>query len=76
MKYEIITDNNDLLVLVVNGRVTEISHSISHTLDKIEEHYTEYMSKKKKTEEKAEQQSIEQKENEPLSGSLGKLFGF
>ena len=73
MKYEIITDSEDLLVLTVNSRVIEVSQNISEILHKIEEDYTNYMNKKKKA---AERNTTEVKEDKSADvGSLGKLFG-
>jgi len=73
VKYEIITDSEDLLVLTVNSRVIEVSQNISEILHKIEEDYTNYMNKKKKA---AERNTTEVKEDKSADvGSLGKLFG-
>jgi hypothetical protein len=70
MKYEIITDNEDLLVLVLNSRVIEVSHSMSKILDVIESNYIEFMGKKIKTPNKTATVA-----ESPESHSLGKLFG-
>lgn len=78
MKYEIITDNEDLLVLTVNSRVISVSHRLSTILDAIEQDYTAYMDKKAARKEKStfSAQELPQVEHiEESNNSLPKLFG-
>lgn len=79
MKYEIITDNEDLLVLTVNSRVISISQDMQTIIDTFTEDYTNYLNRKRKAAEKAAlpTESVEitaKKDKEPDSDSLGKLF--
>jgi hypothetical protein len=69
MRYEIITDNDDILVLVVNSRVIEISEDMSSILRTIEENYSDILYRKAKAAERAKQKDMEENAN-----SLGKLF--
>jgi len=76
MKFEIITDNEDMLVLVVHSRVFLVSHDLSVVLDKITEIYTEYGDKKRLKAEKAEivTRQSEINNNKRANGSLGSLL--
>jgi hypothetical protein len=89
VKYEVMTDYGDLLVLSIHGRVILVSRDMSEITAKMSENYEMHMNKAKKTIEKAnvttdnmtteERPSYKQikptiKTKEPDEGSLGKLF--
>lgn len=84
MKYEIITDADDLLILVVNSRVIAISHRMSYILDKVEENYTAHRNKTKiaydrahidtdDSEEKPIEKPIKKESKEDIFGILKQL---
>ena len=83
MKYEIITDSEDTIVLVANSRVIMISRYMSRILDKIEEDYPKFKNKTRKDPEKViyateepEKEDIPVKKSNEVAdeNSLGKLL--
>lgn len=89
MKYEIITDIDDLLVLTVNSRVITISYEMSEIMRILDKDYTDSRNKVKRVYEKAvihpeldidEYKATElpivpiKKDEEGATLALGKLF--
>lgn len=79
MKYEIITDSEDLLVLTVNSRVIEVSHDIKEIVSVLTLDYAAFMQKRenarKRDELAAQPQTKENKTDKTPNGlSIGKLL--
>jgi hypothetical protein len=74
MKYEIITDSEDMLVVTVNSRVISISHDISVAFEVIDEDYTQYLTKKAKAANKSVEEPVSDKSDITLPSNLLGLF--
>lgn len=79
MKYEIIKDKEDLLVLVSNNIVLAVSRDMSRIVEILQEDYSlrsvNYMKRYKPAVIETENTTKENKTgNAPDDGSLGKLF--